>query len=99
MKKTMDEYVMSIVIENPNAAVSWYLITSYAYYSRGASLISDSVYDFICEILLGEYDNLTHPHLSLISKSVLVAGTGFDINNYPRIVRMLAVECIKKAEV
>lgn len=62
-----------------------YLFCSYLYYKEDLSAIPDSHYDSLCDNLLKNWDNITHYHKSLITKSDLEAGTGYAIQ-YPTIV-------------
>ncbi len=64
-------------IENlsPSRCVSWYMMASYLYYQRNESIISDELYDQICEKIKRR-----------IRKSDLKAGTGYTIKKYPAIV-------------
>lgn len=62
-----------------------YLLFSYAYYIRNASLIPDSMYDAICKYLLEHYDDISDGWRRYIDKDSLSAGTGFNIEerDYP----------------
>jgi hypothetical protein len=69
------------------SAVFWYAVSSYAYYIRGCSLLSDDVFDMICKTILDE--SIYHSLLShLYTEEDLKAGTGFAIpvKNYPNFV-------------
>ena len=77
-----------------NQKFSLYMITSYAYYRRDLSLISDEMYDQLCRELLESYEDLTHPHRHLTSKASLQAGTGFSIE-FPNIVVVAAQQAIR----
>lgn len=66
-----------------------YLFTSYLYYKENVSAITDGEFDLLCSELLRDWDNITHPHKSLINKSDLEAGTGFAIQ-YPLMVESAA---------
>jgi hypothetical protein len=70
--------------ESPKSAVYWYIVSSYAYYIRGCSLLSDDVYDKMCQVILER--GITHSKLShLYTDEDLRAGTAFAIpvKNYP----------------
>jgi len=59
-----------------------YILTSYLYYIKDISLISDSLFDKICRDLLQDYQKIYHYHASfqkLVDKSLLQAGSGFKI--------------------
>ena len=68
-----------------NQQFKQYLFCSYLYYKEDISPMPDSHYDMLCETLLKNWDNITHYHKSLITKSDLEAGTGYAIQ-YPTIV-------------
>lgn len=72
---------------NPNALIPWFLMTSWLYYHRDISIISDTLYDWMCKELLVRWDTLEHRHKHLIDKGMLEAGTGFNLreDDYPGI--------------
>jgi len=67
-----------------------YLMASYLYYvCDEASPWSDYEYDLACRRLHTEWESFDHPHKYLLrNPDSLLAGTGFDIINYPSIVRV-----------
>ena len=65
--------------------VSWYLMASYLYYREDLSLISDGLFDSICDKILGEWKTIKHPHKKYITREGLKAGSGFYIKKYPTI--------------
>ena len=69
--------------------VSWFLISSYAYYELGHPVMTDEEFDKLVERLTKEYDDITHPHKHLITEDHLKATTGYDID-FPRIVKDVA---------
>lgn len=73
---------------NPSSALSWYLSSSYAYYCRFTSMLSDECFDKMCKYLLDNYDKIEHHHKHLVTKEMLAAGTGYNLRekDYPRIV-------------
>jgi hypothetical protein len=73
----------------PKKMVNIYLMTSYLYYHLNESVITDDEFDYVCKVLYKHYDQIDHPHLYLIDKDQLMAGTGFYIpeTNYPNIVK------------
>ena len=83
--------------ENPNAAVSWWLILSKAYYVDGLTLVPDAIFDSINRSLLENYDEITHAHKHLISKEALGAYSGFNIprEKYPRVVNNSLIDLLK----
>lgn len=88
-RETLDDEVRIIIDARPNTLVPWYLMTSYLYYHRGESVISDALFDEICERLKLALPGLTHPHKDLIDLEALDAGTGFHLaeHDYPDMVR------------
>lgn len=60
-----------------NMLVPWYLMASYGYYIRDASLLPDSTFDALCEQMLDEWPKLTHMHKHLVDPAWLSAGTCF----------------------
>lgn len=92
--RSLDDVVRLAVIKGgSDAAVSWYLITSYLYYIESTSVISDQLYDELCEILLAGYEGITHPHFRLLDPTALAAATGYYLHewDYPQIVRQCAL--------
>ncbi len=69
--------------------VPQYLIHSYLYYIEGYNFLSDRSYDILCARLLSEWDEVEHPHKSIVDKEALSSGTGFYLKeeNYPLIVK------------
>lgn len=57
--------------------VPWYLMSSYLYYIRDESLLTDPLFDRICKEMLGEYVGLQHIHKHLVNPEHLEAGTCF----------------------
>lgn len=83
-------------IENltPNLLLVYFLMSSYLYYRRDLSVLTDSEYDAICLRLAMEWDNVTHRHKCLVSLHELESGTGYYIPErlYPTIVKASAME-------
>ena len=77
-------------VENmgPNMLVSWFMISSYAYYVIGgqSQVMDDLTFDLLVQRLKEKYDEADHPHKKHITLEHLKAGTGFDIS-YPTIVK------------
>jgi NAD-dependent DNA ligase len=62
-------------------------MASYLYYNINIeSPMSDEEYDILCKRLHNEWDEIEHPHKSLIDRDALKSGTGFYINKYPTMV-------------
>lgn len=68
--------------------LSIFLVLSYMYYHLGRSIVKDEDYDRLARELLAGYDTFTHQHKHLVTKSMLKAGTGFNIRakDYPQMV-------------
>jgi len=64
-------------------AVPFYIMAAYAYYKEDDPIISDSAFDTLAEIILEQYDTITHPHKVYLDKSTLEAGTY--LGQYPRL--------------
>lgn len=79
---TVDRLCEKAII-NQNMLVPWFLISSYAYYELDRPVISDRLYDEICEELLECWDDIGHEHKHLIDHDALRSGTGFYLKNYP----------------
>lgn len=62
-----------------NVLVPWYLITSYLYYVKDISIITDKKFDWICKKLLKHWKEIKHTHKKYIERSALRAGTGYYI--------------------
>lgn len=85
--------------KSKNTAISWYLASSYAYYLRYESLLSDECYDNLCKYIYENWDSLEHQHKNLLDKSALTAGTGYQISDYPLIVQVTAEGMIRNMAV
>lgn len=69
----------------PSKIVPILLISSYLYYIYGDSTpLSDAEYDKLCRILYDKWDEVTHPHLKLIDKEDLEAGSLYRLRDYPQ---------------
>jgi len=74
-----------------NLLVPWYLMTSYLYYEKDESIVSDGDYDWICSQLDERWDEISHWHKSFIDRDGLSAGSGYAIKNYPTRVKGAAM--------
>jgi hypothetical protein len=88
----MDSMVRSLIEEHPNLLVAYYLICSYLYYHRDISIISDGLYDEICDTLRVHWDDVEHPHKHLIDRGALSSGSGYYLpeNSFPGMTRAAA---------
>jgi len=80
-------------IADQNMLVPWYLMTSYMYYNRDISLLSDGLFDDVCKKLYERWAELDHPHKHLIDFDQLSAGTGFalEFEQFPSLIINAAV--------
>lgn len=69
-----------------NRLVPVYLMSSYLYYKKDQSKLSDGEFDMLCKRMLDNWRQIKHPHKNLIKKKDLEAGTGYAIRKYPTIV-------------
>lgn len=80
---------------SPNRLVPAYLTASYLYYLQPDEMpiMTDELYDWVCKELDRQWDQITHPHKSAISRDDLKAGTGFALrmHDYPLVVRVVAM--------
>ncbi len=84
------KYLTDIKQMTPNELVSWFLISSYAYYELGSPIMRDLTFDHLAQFLKEKYDDADHPHKYLITESHLNSTTGYDIK-YPGIVKYAAM--------
>lgn len=92
-----DEPVRDCFKKNRNSCISFWLVSSYCYYIRHESLMSDQAFDKMSKWMLDNYDSLEHNHKHLITKEMLEAGSGYNLNenDYPLIVKVTAEIFIK----
>ncbi len=69
----------------PDELVSWFLISSCAYYRLGKKVMLDTDFDHLVERLKLSWSLSSHPHKALIKQTHLDSASGFDIV-YPLIV-------------
>ena len=79
--------------------ISIYMIASFCYYKLDVSIMEDSDYDLLCKGLLEYWDKISHPHKNLISVDDLSCGSGYAIQDYPKIVKMAARHYISEKDV
>ena len=84
------------MIENmsPDRMVAIFCMSSYLYYEKNKSVITDREFDLLCKQLIKEWDNITHPHKRLISIDDLEAGSGYRIK-YTNMIKDCAEEWYK----
>ena len=77
---------MTIDELSPGRCVSLYMMSSYLYYQKNESVISDELFDQICKKILDNWKDIKHPHKRFIRYVDLKAGTGYAIKKYPSMV-------------
>lgn len=65
--------------------VPYYLMAAYGYYELDSPIMTDAAFDKLSKLLAEHYDEINHPHKSLITKDMLDAGTY--IGSYPEMVK------------
>jgi len=85
---------------NPRSALQKYLMASYAYYIRYASVMPDAEYDMLAKVLRTAWPYFDHQHKHLVTLEDLNAGTLFRLKeeDYPMIVKQAAEMWIRKTE-
>lgn len=97
--KNYDDQARQDFKENPKSAVFWYVVSSYAYYVRHCSLLSDETFDKLCQVILDR--KIHHSLLShLYTDDDLRAGTGFAIpvKKYPDFIVYYGEMFIRKLD-
>jgi hypothetical protein len=88
MTNKLEEMIeFSKLMKGPSMMIPYYMILSYAYYEKDESLVSDEYYDRMCQEILENYDEIKHPHKKYVDTGALLCGTGFQISEYPNIVK------------
>ena len=82
---------MNVAEISIDRCVAFYLMSSYLYYERDTNVLSDGEYDTLCQRLLAEWKDITHPHKKFLKKGSLKAGTGYNIKKYPTMVKSAAM--------
>ena len=65
--------------------VPYYLMMAYGYYELDAPIGTDAAFDKLAKLLKQHYEEIQHPHKSLITIDMLDAGTY--IGEYPEMVK------------
>ena len=82
---------MNVTEISIDRCVAFYLMSSYLHYERDTNVLSDGEYDTLCQRLLAEWKDITHPHKKFLKKGSLKAGTGYNIKKYPTMVKSAAM--------
>jgi hypothetical protein len=83
-KFMFDSHADTLIKNNINMSVPYYLMASYAYYVEDDPIFSDAFYDELAKTILAEWDNITHRHRDVIDKEALEAGSF--LGKYPSII-------------
>ena len=89
----VDHLARADLKESPPAAIFWIVASSYMYYHRYESLLSDTCFDNMCKYVLTEFDNLEHTLYSeLIDKESMEAGSLYKLSeaDYPEGLKRMA---------
>ena len=62
-----------------NRLIPIFLMSSYLYYEKNKSVLTDEQFDNVCKKLYNNWEKVTHMHKHLISKDDLLAGSGYGI--------------------
>lgn len=81
--KDPNAYVIRLCKGNPNLLVPHFLIHSYLYYVMDSPIVTDATFDFMVKELGLRWEEVSHPHKTLIDRDMLK--TGFYLE-YPGIV-------------
>jgi hypothetical protein len=96
--QVLDGMCQTVMKDNPNAVIWWWLMASYLYYVHDMALLSDGLYDAMAQNMLARWDKLEHKHKHLISDADLRAGTLYALApiKYPLLTRYAARELVKE---
>lgn len=75
------------ISDNKSVAVAWLLMASFGYYKRAAPILSDGMYDWLAAFIVRHWDEIEHPHKSLMTKESLAETSSLELhdNEYPQI--------------
>jgi hypothetical protein len=98
--QTLDAKMYELVNSWLNLSVPWFLMTSWLYYTKHVSIISDEAFDWLCKTMHDRWDEITHRHKQYITKEDVAAGTGYAINwkIVPEIVFGAATQLAERGE-
>lgn len=96
--KNRDRLCLRALTSGPGAAIHWILMASYGYYHLDESLLSDTLYDQLFQIVEKNREALAdHPHLKFITPESCAAGSLFDlkVDEYPSMAKDACEHLIK----
>lgn len=76
----LDAILLKRVQANWNLSIPYFLCASYLYYELNQSLYTDETFDWLCSEMLDRYSSLRHRHKKYVTKEMLEAGTGHNLN-------------------
>ena len=85
MSPPAEEDVRRLLAKHRNLLVPHYLIHSFLYYRCDVSIISDHLYDEICQRLYTEWRYVNHIHKHMVDRDMLNAGTGYHLKYTARV--------------
>jgi len=66
-----------------NTCIQFWLSACYCYDVLNEPIMSDKTFDNLYQFIYKEWDNLKHPHKSLINKELLKSSLGTDFTKWP----------------
>lgn len=87
---THDSTCLATLQRDPQKAVPWLLMASWLYYHRGVSILSDSMFDWVCKTAGMNWDAVSgHRHARLITPIDLFSGSLYRLRpeDYPEMTR------------
>ena len=81
-------------VSNINETVDWFLMSSYNYYLKDVSMMSDYTFDRLCRFMLDNWEGIEHPLKNLLSQDALRSGSGFYLKekDYPEYIKERAAQ-------
>ena len=75
-----DSLCTSLVQQNPNLYVAWWLMAGHAYEVKDDPILSDAVWDWLCNFIDYYWDSISHQHKYLIDRPALSTSTAHYVN-------------------
>lgn len=96
-RPVLDAMCKAVMNSHVAGVVPWLLMASYMYYEHDESILSDGLFDSMCQTLLAKWDMIEHMHKHLITKGMLEAGSLHTIRtqDYPNSVKGAACRLVK----
>jgi len=82
---------------SPNRLVPYYLMSCYLYYELNTAVITDIEFDYLCSMILKNWDDINHRHKKYLTKETLQCGSGYQYYwfDMPTIIKSAAVHWYK----